>query len=341
MYLIRREADRTGMPSPSGILAVLAVSVQVTAVIGPTVGGFLIGLGGWRTIFLVNVPLALASIALGWRRLPADPTTRGDAIEPDGFDIVGILAFALTLVALMLFLTSPDLSRWYLLVVAAAAAVAFAARELRTAVPFLDLRILAGNLPLLATYARQLLALTCSYAVLYGYTQWLEAARDLSASQTGLVLLPMFLTGVAVTALSGRRPEVWWKLVVGGFVLLVAVASMRLLGTGSPVWVLVALSLVLGVPQGLLSLANQNALYHQADPARIGASAGLLRTFTYLGALIASAANGAFFGTAVDTAGLHELALFLVGCAALFVVLTLVDRSLRLVGKPVPASGNS
>jgi hypothetical protein len=240
----------------------------------------------------------------------------------------------------MLFLTSPDLSRWYLLVVAAAAGAAFAARELRTAVPFLDLRILAGNLPLLGTYARQLLALTCSYAVLYGYTQWLEAARDLSASQTGLVLLPMFLTGVAVTALSGRRSEVWLKLLVGGFVLLAAVASMRLLGTGTPIWALVALSLVLGVPQGLLSLANQNALYHQAEPERIGASAGLLRTFTYLGALVASAANGAFFGTAVDTPGLHELALFLVGCAALFVVLTLVDKPLRLVGKPVPTEGN-
>ena len=64
MYLIRREADRTGIPSPSGILAALAVSTQVTAVIGPTLGGFLIGFGGWRTIFLVNVPLALASLVL-------------------------------------------------------------------------------------------------------------------------------------------------------------------------------------------------------------------------------------------------------------------------------------
>lgn len=339
MYLIRREADRTGLPSPSGILAALAVSVQVTAVIGPTLGGFLIGVGGWRTIFLVNVPLALACLVLGWRRLPAGRSLTGDSAEPDepdepdGLDSLGILAFAATLVALMVFLTYPDLDHWYLLAVAAAAGVAFTLRELRTAVPFLDLRLLAGNVPLLGTYARQLLALTCSYAILYGYTQWLEAARGLSASETGLILLPMFLTGVAVTASVGRWPEVWLKLLVGGLVLLGACLAMRWLGPGSAVWVLVALSLVLGVPQGLLSLANQNALYHQADPDRIGASAGLLRTFTYLGALVASAANGAFFGSAVDTTGLHELAWFLVGCAALFVLLTLVDRSLRSIGR--------
>ena len=341
MYLIRREADRTGIPSPSGILAALAVSTQVTAVIGPTLGGFLIGFGGWRTIFLVNVPLALASLVLGWRRLPRIPTVEPAPGEPTGLDAPGIVAFAVTLVTLMLFLTNPDLDRWYLLVIVVVAGVAFVWRELHTAAPFLDLRVLAGNLPLLATYARQLLALTVSYGFLYGYTQWLEAGRGLSASQTGLILLPMFLVGVIVTTVSGRRPEVWRKLVVGGSVLVAACAAVLFVGATSPIWVLVVLSLVLGIPQGLLSLANQNALYHQADPERIGASAGLLRTFTYLGALVASAANGAFFGTTVDTTGLHELAAFLVGCAVLLLTLTLVDRSLRRVGRTVAVEGNS
>ena len=340
MYLIRREADRTGIPSPSGILAALAVSTQVTAVIGPTLGGFLIGFGGWRTIFLVNVPLALASLILGWRRLPRIPTVQPNPGEPTGLDVPGIVAFAVALVTLMLFLANPDLGHWYLLALAVAAGVAFVWRELHTGSPFLDLRVLAGNVPLLATYARQLLALTVSYGFLYGYTQWLEAARGLSASQTGLVLLPMFLVGVIVTAVSGRRPEVWLKLVVGGSVLVVACAAVLTLSATSSIGVLIALSLVLGIPQGLVSLANQNALYHQADPERIGASAGLLRTFTYLGALVASAANGAFFGTTVDTTGLHELAGFLVGCAVLLLVVTLVDRSLRRIGRTVDMEGN-
>jgi hypothetical protein len=66
-----------------------------------------------------------------------------------------------------------------------------------------------------------------------------------------------------------------------------------------------------------------------------------LRTFTYLGALVASAANGAFFGTAVDTTGLHELATFLVGCAALLLLLVLVDRSLRRIGRTAVPAGTS
>jgi len=111
---------------------------------------------------------------------------------------------------------------------------------------------------------------------------------------------------------------------------------LLLLGSGSAIWLLVLVAIVMGVPQGLTSLANQNAVYHQADPERIGSSAGLLRTFTYLGAMIASAANGALLGNNADTAGLHHLADFMIAAAVLFLVATVLDRSLRRIGS-VPA----
>ncbi len=48
MYLIRSEAKRTGVDSPGGVLTALAVSAQTIAVVGPTLGGLLIGVRGWR-----------------------------------------------------------------------------------------------------------------------------------------------------------------------------------------------------------------------------------------------------------------------------------------------------
>ncbi|WP_157877351.1 MFS transporter, partial [Streptomyces odonnellii] len=71
MYLIRSEADRTGMKSPAGVLTALAVATQTIAVVGPTLGGLLIGLGGWRSTFAVNIPLAIACLVLGLLYLPA------------------------------------------------------------------------------------------------------------------------------------------------------------------------------------------------------------------------------------------------------------------------------
>ncbi|MEU9387512.1 MFS transporter, partial [Streptomyces sp. NPDC048279] len=105
---------------------------------------------------------------------------------------------------------------------------------------------------------------------------------------------------------------------------------------GSPVWLLLAVGALLGVPQGLLGLAAQTALYRQADPERIGSAAGLLRTFMYLGALGASAATAAFYPHRADTGGLHGLALFMLAGSVLLLAITLPDRSLARLTPRLP-----
>jgi MFS family permease len=328
MSLIRRESERTGRDSPAGVLAVLAVSTQTVAVIGPPLGGLLIGLGGWRTTLAVNIPLAAAGVILGLLWLPRTPLPRRGSRPV--LDLPGMGLFAVTLVSLLLFLM--DFSHWYLLPVTVLAAAGFAVRELRQEEPFIDLRVLGGNLPLLTTYGRALLAYIVSYAFLYGYTQWLEQGRGLSASHTGLLQLPLFLTGILVSTTTGRRKEIRGKLLVGAAAQLAGCLMLPALGPDSAIWLLVVVAVVFGVPQGLNSLALQNAVYYQAEPERTGSSAGLLRTFGYLGAIVAAAATGAFFPHQADTAGLHRLAWFLLVVAVLFLVITAADRSLRRAG---------
>ncbi|WP_083707068.1 MFS transporter [Intrasporangium flavum] len=293
MHLIRREAERTGQDSPNGILTTLAVANQTVAVIGPTLGGLLIGVGGWRATFAVNVPLSVACLVLGATRLPRGTGALGVSRAPRREP------------------TRPG------------------RRD-----PLGPLGVVRGNRPLGLTYVRMLLTAVVSYSVLYGFTQWLEEGRGLEPSQAGLLLLPMFGTAIIVSTLTGRHAAVRGKLMVGGTLQVVAAVLMLLLGGHSAVWLLVVVVLLLGVPQGLLNLANQNAVYHQADPQRLGASAGLLRTFMYVGAVLASAATGHFLGASADSDGLHEIAVFAAVAAALMLAVTLADRSLTAIGRP-------
>src|SRR4051794_23899243 len=149
MFLIRSEARRTGVDSPGGVLTALAVSAQTVAVIGPTLGGLLIGAGGWRTIFAVNIPLAAACLVLGTLRLPRSQPPENPRTA---LDHLGIVLFAGTLTALMVFLMTPSVVHLYLLLIVVAAGAAFARRELRVEEPFIDLRVFGGNGPLIATY---------------------------------------------------------------------------------------------------------------------------------------------------------------------------------------------
>jgi MFS family permease len=336
MSLVRREAARTGRDSPEGILTLLSVSTQTVAVIGPTLGGLLIGIGGWRATFTVNVPLALACLVFGALRLPRGQRRDRTSSLAAAVDPAGIALFTLTLVGVLLVLMHPVW--WPLLAVVVVTGTGLVVWELRASSPFLDLRVLGGNVPLLTTFVRSLLAATVTYCLLYGFTQWLEQGRGLSASGTGLILLPIFVTGIGVAALTGRRRELRGKLLVGAAGQVLLAGLMLLLGDTSPIWLIVIIALVAGVPQGLNTLALQNAVYRQSDPARIAASAGLMRTFFYLGAIAASTTGGLVFAHGATTAGVHDLALVMLAAAALFLAITVADRSLgRLTPREDPS----
>ncbi|MGW7684673.1 MFS transporter [Kribbella sp. NPDC054772] len=318
MSLIRSEADRTGMETPAVILSSLSIANQVIAVIGPTLGGLLIGLGGWHLIFTINVPLSVICVVLGALWLPRTPRSR----VAGQIDFAGIALFASTLVSAMLFLMNPQVSRWYLVVLALGLGVTFVITQLRIVAPFIDLRVLGGNRPLMLTYARQVLAFVGAYSFLYGFTQWLEESRGLNASSAGLLLLPLSLAAVLFTALTGRSPRIRGKLMFGCVFLILAAAAQLLVGPSTPIWILAVVGVIAGIPQGLNNLANQTALYQQADPARIGSSAGLLRTCVYVGALISAAANAHFFQHGATTAGLHDMAIFLLVVSGLLALVT-------------------
>ncbi|MGZ4159958.1 MAG: MFS transporter [Neobacillus sp.] len=333
MYLIRSEAERTGEDRPTSILTLLAIASQTIAVVGPTLGGLLIEVGGWQSTFIVNIPLSLACVFLGYFRFPR---VLGDSLRKEekiiSIDFIGILFFGITLISALLFLMSPSWHNEYLLMIAIISGVIFTGFELKIKNPFIDLRLLGGNTPLLLTYARGLLSATVSYCFLYGYTQWLETGRGLSPTYSGLLLLPMFLTSIIISKTTGKNPAIHMKLMVGSIVQFIAMSLLLFTNHSSSLVYLVVIAILFGIPQGILNLANQNAVYFQASSKQMGASAGLLRTFMYMGAMLASAANGLFLKSEAITNGLHYLAIFsLVICFIL--IITLLDRSLSKIGK--------
>ncbi|WP_379950119.1 hypothetical protein [Ectobacillus funiculus] len=154
----------------------------------------------------------------------------------------------------------------------------------------------------------------------------------MSPSHSGLLLLPMFLTSIIISKTTGKNPAIHMKLIVGSIIQFIAMSLLLFTNHSSSLVYLAVIAILFGIPQGILSLANQNAVYFQASSKHMGASAGLLRTFMYMGAMLASAANGLFLKSEAITNGLHYLVIFsLIICFMLMI--TLLDRSLSKVGK--------
>ena len=334
MAVLRHHAEASGQGVPARVLSVLSMSAQTVMVIGPTLGGVLIGLFGWPAIFAVNIPLAGLSLVLALLWLPKDERPARTAAP---IDVLGILLFSATLLALLFFLMNPG-ADVLLLVAAIALGAAFTLVELRRAHPFLDLRMLAANTPILRTYLRQALSFMAIYAVMFGYVQWLETARHLTEEAAGLMLLPMSGVAVCAAAFSGRGTGIRARLITVAVALVGGSVVLLFVGDGTPWGALLGLVALFGLAQGLTSVANQTTLYREAPAEQMGTASGLFRTAQYLGAIVASTLIALCYGPHADSAGLHRLAVALIVLSAVLLVVTVADRG--LANRP-PARGSA
>ncbi|MFI5085191.1 MAG: MFS transporter [Actinomycetales bacterium] len=303
------------------------------AAIGPVIGGLLVSLVGWQALFYINVPLAVAAYLAVRRFAPADaPRERAGlrALLRES-DIPGIAAFigALTLLMMALLDALPGY-RWLLLAAGVLAAVLFAWRELRFAVPFLDLRLLGRNRPLLLMYACFAVFNAVYYFAFFGLPQLLEQAAGYGAGTVGALMLPLAAMSVFLTPLAARSIDRWGVrrvMIAGVSGLGVASAALLLLAGSTAAPLVAALTALLGIPYSVVSISSNQGVYASARPQDRGVAAGIYQTCRYLGAISATVMIGLFYGGGVTLANWGKMAVVMVALSAVALILTLRWRA--------------
>ncbi|ODU04609.1 MAG: hypothetical protein ABS81_09585 [Pseudonocardia sp. SCN 72-86] len=322
MMLIRRRADGSGA-DPGPALGALTIAAQATAALGLPLGGLLVALGGWRATLWVNVPVAATCLAMAWRWVPRDRSAEGDT-RTDRLDLTGMALFSATTTAAVTLVLPTALP---VAVGAVLLGAVFVWWELRRDDPFIDVRRFAADVGLRRTYLRNTAAMLLTYSMLFGYTQWLQDGRRLTAVEASLVMLPMMVTSVAVTAPVARRRLVRAPLVVAAVVALGVAGWLRVGGATTSTAMIVAQTAAFGIVVGLASVGNQAALFGQAPAGDLGVAAGLLRTSGYVGGMLSSGVTALVFGAVVTVDGLHRLAEVMAVVAAGLVLATWFDRT--------------
>ncbi|MFI6763628.1 MFS transporter [Micromonospora sp. NPDC050417] len=331
LTLIRDRAARLDVPTPPALLSAISIASLTIGAVGPVLGGVLIEALDWRAIFLVNVPLAILAMAMSVFWLPSDrtrPAVSRDVPLLTSIDPVGILLFAGTIAALLVFLLDPGSGHWWLPAVAILLAGLLAYWELRRPKPFLDLRMLGRNAALSRTYARLFLVYFSVYSMTYGFSQWLQGAAGFSSDTAGFLQLPTALLAGVASLVIARATALRRPLVLAGLLPCLGGLFLVTLTSGAPVWLLLGVAALFGVPQGLASVANQAALYRQAPADQLGVASGLSRTSIYLGAIVSSGVIGLTFGDRPTDGGIHTIGWLIIGATGVAALLALVDRTL-------------
>lgn len=238
LTLLFTTCSRGQFPAVGGVLMFLAPAL------GPTVGGTLVAAAGWRSIFLVNVPLVAVGY-LGARRIPRPATAR--LREP--FDLRGLILLGAGSILVSLGgsqLTSHGgglASAWACLAAAIALLVAYGFHASRTRHPVLALRLLSRPGAWAALMVSGLASIVL-FAMLFLVPVFVQQVQGRSAWAAGLVLLPQgVVMGVATVA--GRRLIGAGRLrrtILGGMAVLgLTTASLLVINTTSSLWLIAIL----------------------------------------------------------------------------------------------------
>jgi EmrB/QacA subfamily drug resistance transporter len=292
--------EKTG--SAMGLLGTMSA---IGTTLGPSLGGLLIAGLGWRTIFLVNVPVGVLNLLLAHRYLSADrPVPQADR---PGLDPVGTLLLALTLAAYALAMTMGHGSfgplNLALLLTAVLGSGLFVAAEARAASPLLRLAMFRDP-ALCASLAMSTLVSTVMMATLVVGPFHLSRGLGLPAALVGILLS----VGPLVAALSGvpagrivdrlgaqRMTMAGLGGMAGGcFVLSLLPASSGIAGYLAPIVVVTA-------SYALFQAANNTALMTDVRPDQRGVVAGLLSLSRNLGLITGASVMGAVFALASAT----------------------------------------
>ena len=267
----------------------------VSLAAGPVLGGMLVTHMGWRSIFLINLPIGLIGIHLTLRHVAAHGGARRR-----GLDWAGQGAAILALAALTMALTEAARLGWTHGLVqgglwaAAAAILGFIWIEARGRSPMLPLELFKVSTFAVASLAGVIVNFAY-YGLIFVFSLFFQVQQQLSPQLTGLAFLPMTIVLMAVNVLAGRLITR-----LGARVLMVLGLALAAVGYGllMPVsvegsyWLLVVPMLMAASGIALMVPTMTNATLSSVDASRAGIASGVLNSARQVGGMLGVAVFG-------------------------------------------------
>jgi EmrB/QacA subfamily drug resistance transporter len=274
---------------------------------GPSLGGWLTSVLGWRSVFYINIPVGAVAIALALRKIEDDrPERNGERFDPPG-----AVLFTAGLVALLVALNQGHAWGWGsapivgLFAAAVLLLAGFIAVERRRPAPMLDLSLFRSWTFSAATVSA-LLNYICVYSVLFVLPFLLIQGRGLDPRHAGLVLTAQPIVMAVVAPFAGALSDRVGSRVLATFGMLCLAAGILLLAFLAREASLQAIAAALGVVGlgiGIFVSPNNSALMGAAPHHRQGIASGVLATARNLGMVLGVGLSGAVFTTILARSG--------------------------------------
>ena len=318
-------ADRVPLERRGAALGLVAATWGLAAVIGPVVGGLITHVVSWHWIFALNLPLAVAVIALARVYVPA-----GAANARGALDVAGIITLAVGLLATMALFTRlyqidgriNEGYAWGLVAIAVVAFAMFVAAERSAEQPVIAPALFRDR-QLIVTYALEIV-IGALEGSLFFIPAALVAAEHLSYAVAGGVAALGAFCFVAVIPMAGRALDA-----VGSRAVLAAGASLTATGLAifafgfANIWLALLAMIVAGAGFGsLLGAPTRYIVTNRVGPEQRAAAVGLLSIMLIIGQILGGSLGGGVASSHTGVEGYRIAYLVFAGVAVAAALLT-------------------
>jgi DHA2 family methylenomycin A resistance protein-like MFS transporter len=282
-------------------VSIWAAGASLALTAGPLVGGGLITIAGWRSIFLVNVPIGLIGLWLTWRNAKETSKSANRKIDLPG-QVTAIVALGCLAGAIIeggaVGWTGPFVVTGFVGFLIAVAS--FLIIEQRTEQPMLPLSLFE-NRRFSTTALVGLLVNIAFYGLIFVFSLYFQQANGLSVLWTGLAFVPMmaavFFPNLIAARVAGR---IGAKMTIAIGAGVAAASALALLGIdqGTGYGSIVVQLMAMGAGLGLLVPPLTSTLLGSVDKSRSGVASGVLNSMRQTGSVLGVALFGSLAGSA-------------------------------------------
>jgi EmrB/QacA subfamily drug resistance transporter len=284
------------------VLGMNVAAVYLGLSLGPTFGGFLTQHFGWRSIFLVTVPLGLLVIFFLATRLKAEwAEARGER-----FDLAGSLLYSVSLVAVMYGLSLlPSRTGVVLTAAGAGGAVLFILWERSAASPLLDMNLFFRNETFAFSNLAALINYSATNAATFLISLYLQYVKGLTPQRAGMVLVAQPLVMAIFSPLAGRISDRVEPRVVASIGMAITATGLFLftfVDGGTSVGFILTGLVLLGFGFALFSSPNTNAVMSSIEKRFYGVGSATLGTMRLTGQMLSMGIAMVIFSLSIGSA---------------------------------------
>lgn len=282
-------------------MSIWGATAGAATLVGPNLGGLLVGAWGWEWIFYVNIPIGVLGFILAQRLLPSFATTARK------LDTVGVILSGIGLLLVVFGIQEGatydwgtmygPITVWSVIAVGLLFLIAFVIWEARQGEhALMPLRLFRDRGFALANTAITANGFAITIFAL-PIILWAQDVRGFTTIQSALLLLPMAVVTVALSPIFGQKLGQWSPRLVASFGVLCFIGGLiwlaRLIGHNAEWGNLIAPSALIGVANASMWGALSVTATRNLDPSQAGAGSGVFNATRQFGSVLGSAAIAA------------------------------------------------